>query len=121
MRGPLGVSVPPTTAGSAATALDRSRPPRSDRLAAPLLARSGRSWASAGAGGHGSVSGRDNRRSSGSWMMPASSPVGARYATRITTRVTGGGGPAPSQPSHRPLAPLGGGPSYEAPDRPVVA
>src|SRR2546426_1370051 len=100
MRGPLGVPEPPTTAGRTATALDRSAPPTSARFAAPLLTRSGRNWVSAGGGGHGSVSGRDSRRSSGSWTMPARSPVGVREATRSSTRFTGGGAPAASRPSH---------------------
>src|SRR2546426_5293976 len=70
MRGPLETSVPPTSAGSAATALESTTPPRSARLAVPVFARSGRNWLSAGGAGHGSVSGRDNRRSSGTWTMP---------------------------------------------------
>src|SRR5439155_23259810 len=77
--------------------------PRRARLAVPLFARSGRNWLSAGGGGHGSVSGRDNRRSSGTWTMPAKSPVGVREATRSRTRFTGGGAAAASKPSHGTL------------------
>src|SRR2546430_15147984 len=92
MRGRLEPSGPPTSGGSAATALESPPPPRSARLAVPVFARSGRNWLSAGGAGHGSVSGRDNRRSSGTWTMPARSPVAVREATRSRTRFTGGGG-----------------------------
>ena len=47
-------------------------------------------------------------------MMPASSPVGARDATRSTTRLTGGGAPAASRPSHCTLRLSPIGPAYSA-------
>src|SRR5256886_8494693 len=108
-RGPEGVSWLPTAAGRETTAAERSSPPRSARVAGPLAARSGRSMESAGASGHGSVSGRLILRSSGICTMLASSPVGARDATRSSRRSTGTGCPAASRPSHwtSRLSPIG--------------
>src|SRR2546421_1965577 len=110
-RDPLGRS-PPTTEGKAATVVASSRPPSSARNAGRLSERSGKKTAVAGGFGHGSVSTCTIRTSRGSWMMPVNSPVGAREATRNSTRLTGGSWPAASRPSHCTcrLSPMG--PAY---------